>query len=263
MYAFYADESGFSLSTKYEPEQPVLVTAGILIDFNRLTKAIEEFDKLLIHVNSKLISPVKELKFSEIRNKNPYRIALHKVEDRADLLEKIVFDFEKNIDIKIIYCAIDTQKYYEIRKTEPLLINGLKHPYLYSCYKMLCRLDKVQAVETNNSGKTFVVLDEQNLYQNKIEDLLANPIHGQPFTEIFDTAYFGKSHYSKLIQIADLIAGTFRYYLSRLKQGYTPENDYWLLRIQQIINGLRTDIIHEECFEGALKEVYDKIELKV
>ena len=47
MYAFYADESGFSKSQKYEPTQPILVTAGILIDFNKLQKAIQEFDKLL------------------------------------------------------------------------------------------------------------------------------------------------------------------------------------------------------------------------
>lgn len=264
MYAFYADESGFSKSKRYEPTQPILVTAGILIDFNKLQKAIQEFDKLLAYVNSKLPHPVKELKLSGIRNKNrTYRIALPKIEDRADLIEKIVFDFQRNVNIKIIYCAIDNQKYYNIGKTDTLPIDKLKHPYLCGCYKMLCRLNKNQATYSNGEGNIFVVLDEQNLYQNDIEELIENPIHGEQFTEIFDTAYFGKSHYSKLIQMADLIVGIFRYYLTKIKQGHTPETDYWVLRFAKIIEGLRKDIIHDECFDGSIKDLYDIIEIKV
>lgn len=262
MYAFYSDESGFSKSSKYEIEQPVLVTAGILIDFTKLNKAIIEFDKILSFVNSKLSRPVRELKFSEIRNKYPYKHDIPSIKDRADLLEKIVFDFQKSIKFKIIYCAIDNQEYYAIKSKETILKNQLKHPYLCGCYKMLCRLQKHQSSKAKNKGKTFVILDEQNLYQKNIEELIENPIHNQAFTEIFDTAYFGKSHYSKMIQIADLIAGILRYYLMRLKQGKT-EDDYWVLRLGQIISGLRKDIIHKEPFENPLKELYLNFEKSV
>lgn len=263
MYAFYADESGFSKSLKFETNQPVLVTAGILIDISKLRKALEEFDKILEYVNALLSKPVKELKFSEIRNKHPYRIDLPRHEERANLLEKIVFDFQKNITFKIIYCAIDNQEFYKVKKGFPILNQHLKHPYLCASYKMLSLLQKNQAPKRNNKGKTFVVLDEQNWYQGKIEELIENPIHGGTFTEIFDTAYFGKSEYSKLIQIADLIAGIFRYYLWRIKQGYNSTTDYWVQRLEKIINGLSNDIICKECFSKPLKDIYAKFELKI
>lgn len=263
MYAFYADESGFSKSLKYEENQPILVCAGVLINFSRLRKALEVFDEILIHVNSLLDYPVNELKFSEIRNKHPYRLALPLQKDRADLIEKIVFDFQKNIKFKIIYCAIDNQKFYNNKKGLPVLKRELKHPYLCACYKMLSRLQKNQSPQKNNKGKTFVVLDEQGLYQNCIEELIKRPVHKENFSEIFDTAYFGESQYSKLIQIADLIAGIFKYYLLRLKQGCTPKSDYWVLRLKKIIGTLKSEIIQKECFENELKNIYSNFEISI
>lgn len=264
MYAFYADESGFSKSNKYESEQPVLVTAGILIDFTKLRKAIESFDRILNYVNKKLTTPVSEIKFSEIRNKLPYRRDLPGHEERADLLEKIVLDFQNDINFKIIYCAIDNQEYYRIKKQFDLETTILKHPYLCGSYKMLCKLNNLQSSKKNNKGKTFVILDEQNWYQKDIEELIEVPFCYDGFSEIFDTSYFGKSQYSKIIQIADLVAGIFRYYLLRLKQGKTPDDDYWLKRLEGIILNLNKSIVNRECFRSTpLWNFYKKIELSL
>jgi len=263
MYALYADESGFSKASKYEPEQPVLVVAGILIDFSKLQKALNVFDEILLDVNAKLSRPVRELKFSEIRNKEPFRTDLPRVEERADLLENILLGFQQEIDFKILYCAIDNEKYHRVKRSEAILRNNLTHPYLCASYKVLSQLEHCQTLKKRNKGKTFVVLDEQNQYQDKIESLIQHPLHTHMFEQIFDTAYFGKSHYSKLIQIADLIAGTIRYYFVRVNAGKTLEDDHWTNRIEGIIQKIAPDIIEKNCFTGELREVYAKFELSI
>lgn len=261
MYLFYADESGFSKSAKYEPQQPVLVTAGILVNTNDLPNAINEFDNALTYVNTLLSAPVNELKFAEIRNHRRYRFAIHAMQGRADLLDKIIREFKEAVKFKIVYCAIDSQEYARNKKTEEVLNKQLKHPYLVATYGMLNTLNKYQLNKPNNNGKTIVVLDEQDMYQRTIEQLIKEPIHVKPFNQILDTSYFGKSHYSKLIQMADLIAGIFRYYLMRKKQG--KEDDHWVPRLHQIIEMLREDIVQEHDFESPLKEVYQKIEIRL
>ncbi len=258
MYAFYADESGFARSVKFEENQPILVVAGILVDFTKLRKAVDVFDTILSVVNSKLSYPVKELKFSDIRNKNPYRLDLPTVEERADLLHLIFTTFQSEINFKLFYCAVDNDVFSKIYRSEATLRNQLKHPYLCASYKVLSQLDKNQALLKNDKGNTFVIFDEQNQFQDKIEQLIESPIHRTTFSEIFDTAYFGKSQYSKLIQIADLSAGLIRYYLLRRQEGVT---DYWFERMESILTALKPNIIHKECFDKPLTDLYQQFEL--
>jgi hypothetical protein len=263
MYAFYADESGFSKSGKFESEQPILVVAGVLVDVTKLRKAVEVFDNILDLVNSKLSKPVKELKFSDIRNKNPYRIDIPKLEDRADLLHDIVIQFQKEITFKLLYSAIDNDAFFKTKATKPALLSQINHPYLCASFKILSQLNKKQSTLRNNKGKTFVIFDEQNQYQEKIEQLIEKPLHKTSFSAIFDTAYFGKSQYSKLIQIADLSAGLIRYYLLRRQQGST---DYWFTRMEGMIATLKPNIIHAECFsnsapETELRNLYKQFEI--
>ncbi len=263
MYAFYADESGFSKAKKFEVNQPILVTAGILINTVKLRKALEVFTKILEEVNSKVSMPVSELKFSEIRNKKPYRNDMPNVAQRADFLEGVVKRFKSEINFKIMYCAIDNKQFFIDRSKNEFLRKKLKHPYLAATYKMLSQLDQFQRKKKRNKGKTFVILDEQNAYQGLIEELIVHPIHCESFQEIFDTAYFGKSHYSKIIQIADLFSGMFRYYLMRLHQGFQPDNDYWTYRLDGMISFLRQDITRQNCFGRELNTIYQNFELTV
>lgn len=258
MYAFYADESGFSKSNKFEENQPILVVAGILVDFEKLPKAVDVFDTILSVVNSKLSFPVRELKFSDIRNRHPYRLDLPTIEERADLLHLIFTTFQSEINFKLFYCAIDNDVFSRIYRSEATLRNQLKHPYLCASYKVLSQLDKNQTPLKNNKGNTFVIFDEQNQFQDRIEQLIVSPIHRTTFSEIFDTAYFGKSQYSKLIQIADLSAGLIRYYLIRRQEGV---KDYWFERMESILAALKPTIIHKECFEKPLLDLYNQFEL--
>jgi hypothetical protein len=265
MYAFYADESGFTKQLhKFEADQPVLVVLGILIDITKLKKAVDLFDNILLKVNALLSRPVTELKFTDIRNKKPFKDDLPTVQERADLLSDIIIEFDSEISFKVFYCAIDNELFFRQKKANTTLKETLKHPYIAASYKILSQLDRYQAPKPSNKGKTFVIFDEQNQYQEALEQLAVSPLHLHKFSEIFDTAYFGKSHYSKLIQIADLLAGTFRYYFAQMRAGKTSETDYWTQRIAEIIEKITPNIIHKVCFKGTvLLDIYKGFEINL
>ena len=112
-----------------------------------------------------------------------------------------------------------------------------------------------------NKGKTFVIFDEQNNFQDSLEKLVSSPIHGEPFEQIFDTVYFGKSQHSKMIQIADLIAGMLRYYFWRVHMEKTA--DYWFVCIQELVTLINKNVIERECFKDKdLRELYEEICIK-
>lgn len=263
MYIFYADESGFSKGSGFEKEQPITVVAGILIDLTKLTKAIRVFDGILEKINQgEQTHPITELKFADIRQgKYPYKKNFPKVEKRADLLRDIILAFEQEIAFKIIYTAIDDALFLESKLKQTILKTELHHPYLCAAYRVLAKIEKYQAAKSNNKGKTFVVFDEQNSFQGNLERLIAAPLHCKRFEQIFDTVYFGKSQHSKLIQIADLIAGIIRYYLWRVKTD--KADDYWVLRLKEVFEAIEKNVIEQECFEGGnLREIYREICIK-
>lgn len=235
MYIFYTDESGFSKGNDLEKEQPVTVVAGVLIDLTKLPKAIRIFDKTLEKINQgNHEKPITELKFSDIRQgKGVFKKNFPKIEARADLLKSVMEEFEREIAFKIFYTAILDEKFIETKKQNRHLKQELHHPYLCAAYRVLAALDKHQSAKSNNKGKTFVIFDEQNNFQDSLEKLVSMPIHRGAFQQIIDTVYFGKSQHSKLIQIADLIAGILRYYFWRVHTKKT--DDYWFVRIQELI----------------------------
>jgi len=73
--------------------------------------------------------------------------------------------------------------------------------------------------------------------------------------------YFGKSQHSKMIQIADLIAGMLRYYFWRVHKEKTA--DYWFVRIQVLVTLINKNVIERECFKDKdLRELYEEICIK-
>ncbi len=266
MYVFYADESGFSKGSDLEADQPITVVAGVLIDLTKLPKAIRIFDETLRIINQgNPEKPITELKFSDIRQgKGVFRKNFPKIEARADLLKSVIEEFEREIAFKIFYTAVVDEKFMEAKKNDMYsryVKQALHHPYLCAAYRVLVLLEKHQRAKKNNKGKTFVIFDEQNTFRDRLEQLVSSPIHGKPFEQIFDTVYFGKSHYSKLIQIADLIAGMLRYYFWR---EYTNKTgDYWFSRMGEMIKMIEKNVIEQECFEDHdLHELYKEICIK-
>ena len=261
MYIFYADESGFSKGGKLEPNQPITVFAGVLIDRTKLFKALRIFDDILAYVNKDGASNLTELKFSDIKQaKHPYRVNFPKVDDKADLLEKIITDFQHEISFKVFYSAINDRAFFALKKSNAPFVNRLSHPYLAAAYRVISQIQSVQQKKRNNKGKTFFILDEQSKFQTSIEELVARPIHIDKFSEVIDTAYFGKSHYSRLLQIADLIAGIVRFHLTNLH--LNKPKKHFNKRVGGIFNLIVQNTVFKECFQGDLIELYRDIETK-
>jgi len=222
MYIFYADESGFSKSTKFEKEQPVIVVGGILVNLVKLNKALTVYDSIISKINRKLPDDkeLRELKFTRIKDgRNVIKSGFPKVIDRSDLLNEIFKKFLTEIPgLKIFYSAIDQEKYYQLKRINNIIKSEFPHSYLFAGYRIMAQTELFLTGKKNNKGKSFMVFDEQNKYQSNLEKLHAYPVHQKSYTEIIDI-YFGKSHYSKLIQIADLIVGMIRYYHFRMLEG--------------------------------------------
>lgn len=262
MYVFYADESGFSKGGKFELEQPVTVVAGVLIDKTKLFKALRVFDSILTEINHDLDDKIDELKFNDIKqNKYPYSQNFPKIDDKADLLERIILQFQQEVSFKVLYAAVDDLKFFEAKKKKSFaLISRLKHPYLVAAYRVISQIQHVQERKKKNKGKTFVILDEQNIFQEDIEKLVMQPIHLSEFSEVIDTTYFGKSHYSKLIQIADLMAGIIRFHLTNIHMNKPKK--YFNTRIAGIYDSIKHNAVFKECFKEDLKALYNEVEIK-
>jgi hypothetical protein len=255
MYFFYADESGFSKSNKYESEQPILVVAGIIVNDSKLNQSIEAFDNVLAMVNSKLKQKIYELKFSDIRNKNPFRTDLPQLSQRADLLEDIFKELKQRIDFKLLYCAIDNDLFFKFLKRDKDVKTHFRHPYLYASYNLINQLNSIELVNTDD--KILAIFDEQNQFKEDLEKLVYEPIHVAKFNKIFDTIYFGKSHYSKLIQIADLAAGLLRYYFNHKNN----IEDFYYKKVKAILQELNDCIIHKNNFNGLWENMFEAIEI--
>lgn len=51
MYVFYGDEIGFSKGSGLEPEQPITLFAGILVNITKLHKSTVTFDRIIGQIN--------------------------------------------------------------------------------------------------------------------------------------------------------------------------------------------------------------------
>jgi len=260
MYVFYGDESGFSKGGKVEPDQPITVFAGILIDLTKLQKAIRTFDEFLAEINDGLSRPIREIKFSDIKSgAYPYAQKYPTVDNKCDLLHRIVTTFHSEIKYRLLFTAICDSDFFAQKKVGAPHTDRLYHPYLAAAYRVLSRLESENKSKKNNKGNTFVVLDQQS-FQKEVENLISEPIHISKFTQIIDTAYFGKSHYSKLIQIVDLLAGIIRYNLFCEHKGKPKK--HFDERVAALVPIILEDCVAKECFKDDLKTLYEMIEKK-
>lgn len=220
MYIGYVDESGYVGRTRNE-SQPIQTVACVLPSAYNLHRTYDDFGAIMQVLRENDIA-LEELKAEEIYRG---RGAWERVDGE---IRHNIFDtyFSWLVDRKhkLILNVIDNNKFFNLKDSGDQIATILNSPYVSGALHIALSIQKHNQRRKRNKGKTILIFDEQEEFRNKVGELIARPPEftdifygyknrdGIRFNQIIDTAYFVKSHYSYIIQIADTIAFVSRLY---------------------------------------------------
>jgi hypothetical protein len=251
MFLCYVDESGFN-GKKLDKKQLIQVMVGILVNLYNFHKTDNEFKEIFKIIQGKI--KINEIKGSEIyRGRNKWKGIKPSVRDKIIGLYIQWLNHRKH---KIILSIVDNKKFFDIKNQNSRFkdyFNKLPYPWLLSAFHISLVIQKNNRKIKNNKGRTLLIFDEEDSFENELQKLIFNP---PPFSDefvpfdkkkekyrlnqIIDTAYFVKSHYSSLAQAADIVSFLFRLYFELTnkyrKEAYKGEKDKIYKWIQSINN---------------------------
>lgn len=251
MYIGYVDESGYVGSAK-NLNQPLQAMACILASAYTIHRTTDEFADIMKILRKNKI-PLVELKAEEIyRGRDVWK----KVE--GNIRHRIFTQYFRwllNRKHSIVLSLIDNNRFFDLKDSGNQIAKRLNSPYVAGALHIALAVQKHNQGQKKNKGKTILIFDEEKEFENRVENLIAQPpeftdvFYGyQPknksrLNQIIDTAYFVKSHYSYLVQIADTVAFVSRLYLQLTR--YEKPEDYngELNRIQKWFNTIKTRLI--------------------
>ena len=224
MYICYFDESGFSGSA-FDPEQPVCVVAGVLANDYNMSKSVREFEQLIATIRDEQdLAPLPDPR--ELKGK-----ALYRGDEDWDgvdgatrhLVYAGIIDWLTKRTHRVLYSAIDSEKFLEERDGDNEFATVFSSPYVAAAYQACLTVERRHKGKKKNKGKTLFIFDEQDDGGRHLQDLCADPLEWtcdycntkaeDPITQMVDTPLFARSHMSPFIQIADLMAYVLRRYL--------------------------------------------------
>ena len=226
MKACYIDESGHCGKT-YNPAQPVEVLVGVLTDFYGLFKTQREQDAIIKKLNA-LNIPISELKASQMyRGQGPWHGIDYKT--RHGIIEGIL-QWSVDRKCKFIISPIDGNKFFTRKAKGCRVSTSLLYPYESGAFNSILAVQRMNAGEKNNKGKTVMVFDEQSDHDGRLLQMLDSDLtftdgytgyvykpksksNPPRLEELVDVPFFSKSHQSKAIQLADLAAFVVNKYL--------------------------------------------------
>jgi len=223
LFLCYVDESGFN-GRNFDKSQPVQTMVGIFPNLYHFHKSDNEFKNIFDIIHAKI--PIKEIKASEIyRGKGSWK------KIKPEIRDKVIEYYLKWLSSrnhKVIVTAVDNRLFFEL-KSQGKYNEYFKHipfPWLLSSLHISLVVQKVNRKIKNNKGKTLLVFDEENTFEDDLAELIYSPPsfidEFVPFDErfekyrlnqIIDSAYFVKSHHSSMAQVADVLAFLFRLHL--------------------------------------------------
>jgi hypothetical protein len=223
MYLCYCDESGYC-GNICNPEQPVMVMAGILPNVYNYHRSDAEFRQVFDIINDEV--PVNELKGQQIyRGRGAWR-NIHS-ESRDEVIE-FYLNWINERSHKLIISAVDNAKYFQFLEENPhhLYSETLQSPYLFCGLHVAMTVQKLNRNQDRNKGKTILIYDEQDEFSNRLTELLFDPPEfidefvacdlkkeETRLSQIIDSAFFVKSHHSSMAQVVDIVAYLVRLYL--------------------------------------------------
>ena len=220
MYACYVDESGHC-GVKLNPEQPVEVVCGTLIDLTKLTAAHREHNEFVRLLRTKEI-PLDEIKASRMyRGRGAWKGV--DPSDRKDAMSSVI-QWAIQRGCKFIPCPIDCEKFFKAKVGNCELAKTLTYPYEAGAMNVILGVQRTHKSKRRNKGRTFVILDEQPKHDSNLVKVfdehpdLFDDFYGfkgpgrkktnlpRRLDQIVDQPFFAKSHVSAVVQVADVAA---------------------------------------------------------
>jgi len=171
MHLCYVDESGFNRKG-YDKNQPVQVMANFFPNVYNIHKSDAECKEIFEIIKD--VIPLKEVKAREIyRGEGKWRNI--KARQRV-AVNKYYFEWVRDRNHKVIVTAIDN-KIFLIIKGESFrdIVNSINHPYLLGGIHIALVIQKLNRKKQNNKGKTLLIFDEQDKFEDSLTDLIFEP----------------------------------------------------------------------------------------
>ncbi|MEC3966464.1 DUF3800 domain-containing protein [Flagellimonas halotolerans] len=226
MKACYLDESGHC-GIKFNPNQPVQVMAGVIMDFYGLFKTQKE-QNIIMDELKKIGIPLSELKSADIyRGRNAWSKVPPKTRQKILLL---ILEWSESRGCKFIVSPINSEEFFNKKSAGCKIANYMGSPYEISALHTILALQREHQNQKKNKGKTVVIFDEQKKHDESLLKILGDDLsftdgftgHTVPprakikpprLGEIIDVPFFSKSHLSPAIQLADIVAFIVNRYL--------------------------------------------------
>ncbi len=225
MFLCYIDESGFN-GRKLNKAQPVQTMVGIFPNLYHFHKSDNEFKKVFDIIKEKI--PIKEIKGSEIyRGRGSWKKKKIPPETRDKVIEYYL-RWLASRNHKVIITAIDNECFFKTQEKGEYkdYFSFLQYPWLLSALHIAMVVQKLNKNLKSNKGKTLLVFDEEDTFEDELQELIFNPPEfvdefvffnerqeKYRLNQIIDSAYFVKSHHSSLAQVADIVAFLYKTYL--------------------------------------------------
>lgn len=216
MFLCYCDESGYTGRAE-DPDQPVMVMAGILPNVYTYHRSDAEFRQIFQIINGHV--PLDEIKGSQIyRGRGAW--ANIPAESRDQVIE-FYLDWISQRPHQLLISAIDNSRYLAYVRDHPTDPHALalQYPYIFCGLHIAATVQKLNRRHGKNKGKTLLIYDEQSEFSDALAQLLFDPPEFiddfVPFDErsdrsrlsqVIDTAFFVKSHHSSMAQVADIVS---------------------------------------------------------
>ncbi len=236
MYTCYLDESGHC-GEKVNPQQPVEIIFGVLIDLSKLTKAQKQYQQFIDIFNEHKIK-ISEFKACDIYKGYKQFSVLNS--NARDALFELLLAWGEDNKCRYIVSPIDSKKHFDlVSKTDPMA-NILSFPFEAGVMNITLAIQKLQKTKEKNKGRTFIIIDEQKKHDENFIRLLENDLsytdvytaynekkEEHRLNQIIDIPFFTKSHLTPIIQLADSGAFIVRKYIElnsfNFKENYPGE----------------------------------------
>jgi len=255
MYIGYVDESGF-VGKARDSDQPIQAMACILPSIYNLHRTTDEFVEITTIIRENDV-PITELKAKEM-----YRGWGAWSRVSGDIRHRIFELYLKWLEDrrhKTILSLIDNNRFFDLKDSGNSIANHMGFPYVAGALQLALAIQKHHKGEKRNKGKTILIFDEQEGFENHVAELLAKPpgftdnFYGyQPrdgikLNQIVDTAYFVKSHHAHMVQVADAVAFVSRLHLELTVYGKAQAYDGERERIRNWFEMIKRRLITRGC----------------